>query len=48
MGDRTYAVDANNFLADGAAAMTASGYAQFGGADGIMAIHVAAALLLFA
>ena len=36
MGDRTYAVDANNFLADGAAAMTASGYAQFGGADGII------------
>ena len=36
MGDRTYAVDANNFLADGAAALTASGYAQYGGADGII------------
>ena len=36
MGDRTYAVDANNFLSDGAAALTASGYAQYGGADGII------------
>ncbi len=36
MGDRTYAVDANNFLSDGAAAITASGYAQYGGADGII------------
>jgi hypothetical protein len=36
MGDRTYAVDANNFLSDGAAALTVSGYAQYGGADGII------------
>ncbi len=36
MGDRTYAVDANNFLSDGAAALTASGYAQYAGADGII------------
>ena len=36
MGDRTYAVDANNILSDGAAALTASGYAQYGGADGII------------
>lgn len=35
MGDRTYTPDANAFLADGAAAQTASGYAQYGGADGV-------------
>lgn len=35
-GDRTYSVDANNFLSDGAASYTASGYAQYGGADGIV------------
>jgi hypothetical protein len=36
MGDRTYSFDANLVLADGAAALTASGYAQVGGADGIL------------
>lgn len=35
-GDRTYSVDANNFLSDGSAAYTATGYAQYGGADGIV------------
>jgi hypothetical protein len=34
-GDRTYSVDANAFLSDGAAAYTVSGYAQYAGADGI-------------
>jgi len=36
MGDRSYSFDANLLLADGAAAQTASGYAQVGGADGIL------------
>jgi hypothetical protein len=36
MGDRTYSVDANMFLSDGAAAITASGYSQYVGADGIV------------
>lgn len=36
MGDRTYSFDANLVLADGAAAQTADGYAQVGGADGIL------------
>lgn len=36
MGDRTYSFDANMALSDGAAAYTASGYAQYGGADGII------------
>ena len=36
MGDRTYSVDANFFLADGAAAQTTSGYAQYAGADGLV------------
>lgn len=35
-GDRTYSIDANMILSDGAAAITASGYAQFAGADGIV------------
>ena len=35
-GDRTYSVDANLFLSDGAASYTANGYAQYGGADGII------------
>jgi hypothetical protein len=35
-GDRTYSVDANMFLSDGAAAIAASGYAQYGGAQGIV------------
>lgn len=35
-GDRTYSFDANATLSDGAAAITATGYAQFAGADGIM------------
>lgn len=35
-GDRTYSFDANMALSDGAAAITASGYAQYGGADGIV------------
>ena len=35
-GDRTYSFDANMALADGAIAQTASGYAQYGGADGIV------------
>jgi len=36
MGDRTYVFDANNGLSDGAAAVTASGYAQYAGADGLV------------
>lgn len=35
MGDRTYSFDANSGLSDGSAAYTASGYAQYAGADGI-------------
>lgn len=35
-GDRTYSFDANMVLADGAAAQTAAGYAQSGGADGVV------------
>ena len=35
-GDRSYAIDANLILADGAAALTASGYAQYAGADGVI------------
>jgi hypothetical protein len=35
-GDRTYSVDANMFLSDGAAAIAATGYAQYAGADGIV------------
>lgn len=35
-GDRTYSIDANAFLSDGAAAIAATGYAQYAGADGIM------------
>lgn len=33
-GDRTYSVDANMFLSDGVAAVTATGYSQYSGADG--------------
>ena len=36
MGDRTYTFDANNGLSDAAAAYAATGYAQYGGADGIV------------
>lgn len=36
MGSRTYDFDANNGLSDGAAALTATGYAQYAGADGIV------------
>jgi hypothetical protein len=36
MGSRTYTFDANNGLSDGAAAYTASGYAQYAGADGLV------------
>jgi hypothetical protein len=36
MGDRTYSFDVNNQLSDGAASYTANGYAQFGGADGVV------------
>jgi hypothetical protein len=36
MGDRSYTFDANNAFSDGAAAYTASGYAQSGGADGVV------------
>jgi hypothetical protein len=36
MGDRSYSVDANMFLSDGAAAIAATGYAQYAGADGIV------------
>lgn len=35
-GDRTYSIDANMILSDGAAAQTADGYAQYAGADGIV------------
>lgn len=35
-GDRTYSVDANMFLSDGAAALTADGYAQYASADGLV------------
>lgn len=35
-GDRTYSVDANMFLSDGVAAVTATGYSQYAGADGIV------------
>ncbi len=35
-GDRSYSVDANAFLSDGTAAITASGYTQNLGADGIV------------
>jgi hypothetical protein len=35
-GDRTYSFDANNALSDGAASYAASGYAQYGGQDGIV------------
>lgn len=35
-GDRTYAFDANMALSDGAAAITATGFSQYGGADGIV------------
>ena len=35
-GDRSYSFDANLALSDGAAAYAASGYAQYGGADGIV------------
>ncbi len=35
-GDRTYSVDANMFLSDGVAAVSATGYAQYAGADGII------------
>jgi len=34
--DRTYSFDVNLLLADGAAAQTATGYAQVGGANGIL------------
>lgn len=36
MGDRSYSFDANMALSDGAAAIAASGYAQYAGADGII------------
>lgn len=36
MGDRTYGFDANLQLSDGAAAYTASGYSQVGGAQAIV------------
>jgi hypothetical protein len=36
MGDRTYSFDGNMGLSDGAAAITASGYAQYAGSDGIV------------
>lgn len=36
MGDRTYSFDANLRLADGVAAITADGYTQVDGADGIL------------
>lgn len=34
--DRTYTFDANNGISDNAAAYTASGYLQYGGADGVV------------
>lgn len=36
MGDRNYSFDANLLLADGVAAITADGYTQVNGADGIL------------
>lgn len=36
MGDRSYSFDANLILSDNAAAYTADGYAQVGGADAIL------------
>jgi hypothetical protein len=36
MGDRTYSFDANLQLSDNAAAYTADGYAQVGGADALL------------
>ena len=36
MGDRSYAFDANNGLSDGTTSYTASGYAQYAGADGVV------------
>lgn len=36
MGDRTYSFDANNMLSDNAAAYTANGFLQAGGADGVI------------
>src|SRR5947209_6170242 len=36
MGDRTFQIDANLGFADGALAQTASGYAQWMGADGLI------------
>lgn len=36
MGDRNYTMDANLILSDNAAAYTATGFAQNGGADGIV------------
>lgn len=36
MGDRTYSFDANNVLSDGSVAQTAVGYAQVGGATGVI------------
>jgi hypothetical protein len=35
-GDRSYSIDVNMILSDGAAAYAASGYAQYAGADGII------------
>ena len=35
-GDRAYSFDANTALSDGLAAIAASGYAQYGGSDGIV------------
>src|ERR1700680_4444722 len=34
--DRTYTPDINNFFSDNAAAYTANGFLQFGGADGVV------------
>lgn len=36
MGDRTYSFDVNLLLSDNAAAYTADGYAQVGGADAVL------------
>jgi hypothetical protein len=35
-GDRTYSIDANMILSDGAAPITVSGFSQYAGADGIV------------
>lgn len=35
-GDRTYSIDANMILSDGAAAIAATGYSQYAGADGVI------------